>query len=214
MERCWGWVNDLEDLFQPIYSLILQMPQPLSQISAEKGVFNRLLPCWRSQSLVWSPSTRWLHQEKRGGAGHPLGGQGRHGAPAVPGRRIQLPQPRAHGRALAGPPCQGSARGGDVFADINHRGEQCGRGGGGSENGLCAAPSRRLNIYLSRLCLPVMDRGFQGGARLLFKRRAGPPTTPVPGDRGTSTAPRQQRRKEALKGSELVRNKPGLISGR
>lgn len=36
---------------------------------------------------------------------------------------------RQWGRAWWGPACQGSATGGDVFADINHRGEQCGRAG-------------------------------------------------------------------------------------
>lgn len=51
---------------------------------------------------------------------------------------------------------------------INHPGEQCGRAG----NRLRAAPSRRLNIYLSRLCLPVTDRHFQGGARFCSNTRS------------------------------------------
>lgn len=82
-----------------------------------------------------------------------------------------------------GPTCQGSATGGDVFVEINHRGEQCGRAG----SGLRTAPSRRLNIYLSRSCLPVMDRRFQGGARFCSSTEPGPARCPA-GDGATNHA--------------------------
>lgn len=52
--------------------------------------------------------------------------------PVVPGKEHPAPAaPQPMGERWRGPACQGSATGGDVFADINHRGEQCGRGGGG-----------------------------------------------------------------------------------
>lgn len=80
-----------------------------------------------------------------------------------------------------GPTCQGSGPGGAVFVEINHRGEQCGRAG----SGLRAAPSRRLNIYLSRSCLPVMDRRFQGGAAFCSSTQPGPARCPA-GDGATN----------------------------
>lgn len=82
-----------------------------------------------------------------------------------------------------GPTCQGGATGGDVFVEINHRGEQCGRAG----SGLRAAPSRRLNIYLSRSCLPVMDRRFQGGAGFCSSTEPGLARCPE-GDGATNRA--------------------------
>lgn len=72
---------------------------------------------------------------------HPQGGDGTEPPTSPCGTRRSRPSPEtgwdpAADGGARGPACQGSATGGDVFAHITHRGEQCGRAGG---QALCRA---------------------------------------------------------------------------